>query len=108
MGDLSEIHHESRYEKLSKPNGIWQIVQAILTTVILLMGTYMINAVRDANNASQEQAKSLVRLEAQMIVVQSQLVTLSSLPSSMVRIETKLDVDEQRLKEVEQVKAKIK
>jgi len=91
-------------ETLKKPSGLWQIAQSVLTAGILAVAGWMSASASKYTSVAEEQGKTLIRLEAQMTMMQAQLATLAPVPSGMVRIETKMDDAERRIHDLEELR----
>lgn len=100
--------HHHHWEDLKKPSGIWQIVQAVLTALVVIIGGYWSAVAKESAAESREQSRqqtmALITLQTQMSMVQGQLGAMSNVPSAIERIETKIGDDRQRITDLEQTR----
>jgi len=88
-------------EALKKPSGLWHMAQSLLMACILGVAGWMSASAHKYTDIAEEQGKTLIRLEAQMSMMQAQLANMASVPSGLVRIETKMDDAERRIHDLE-------
>jgi hypothetical protein len=109
---LGEVHVHTPHIPDIKPNGFWQIVQTGLTSLVLLIASYVATWAHDSAKSTeivlQKQNDALIMLQAQMTLVQTQLAETVAVNASLVKIVSKLEVKmedvEQRVHDVEQIR----
>lgn len=93
----------------------WQIVQTVISGVFILIATNIWSAYGEATKTQQEMTKQLILLQAtqaaqinDLTSIKAQLMTFNQVPQSLARIEVKLEEDERRINEIEQVRRAVK